>query len=376
MNDWSTEFPIEAGITYLNHAAVAPWPLRTARAVHQFADENLYRGSQGYPRWQAVEQELRERLRWLINAPSVDDIALLKSTSEGLSIVAHGLAWERGDNIVVPAEEFPSNRIVWDSLARYGVVVKYADLRAQENPEDALWAQVDAHTRLISVSAVQYASGLVMDVEELGRRCRGRGVLLCVDAIQAIGAQAFDVQAIGADFVVADGHKWMLGAEGLALFYSTPAARERLELLQFGWHMIEQLGDFERTDWQPAQSARRFECGSPNMIGIHALHASLSIFTEFGLDNISRKIINNSSYLIDKINKNPKFSLLTSAQPGRYAGIVTFRHRQIESTDLYRHLMAHGVMCAARGGGLRFSPHFYITHEALDHALELAAGPI
>ena len=123
MNNWQDEFPQAPNLCYLNHAAVAPWPQRTRDAVSQFAEENVIHGARYYPRWNLVDQRLREQLRALINAPSADDISLLKNTSEGLSVIAQGLTWHLGDRIVISNQEFPSNRIPWEALAPQGVDV-------------------------------------------------------------------------------------------------------------------------------------------------------------------------------------------------------------------------------------------------------------
>src|SRR5208283_1486291 len=114
-------FYLNSDIIYLNHAGVAPWPSRTVAAVKAFADENAYRGAIDYPRWLRTETELRGRLQALLHAPSMHDIALVKNTSKALSFVAYGLKWKRGENIVSTNQEFPSNRIVWQSLADKGV---------------------------------------------------------------------------------------------------------------------------------------------------------------------------------------------------------------------------------------------------------------
>jgi len=131
----SNEFNIQKDIIYLNHAGVAPWPLRTAETVRKFADENMTQGSLQYPEWLKVEDELRDQARQLINAPSSSDIALLKNTSEALSVVAYGLKWKKGDNIVSCDQEFPSNRIVWESLAEKGVEFREADITNAEDPD-------------------------------------------------------------------------------------------------------------------------------------------------------------------------------------------------------------------------------------------------
>jgi selenocysteine lyase/cysteine desulfurase len=370
----SHEFPVVRQSIYLNHAAVAPWPRRTAEAVRRFASECAEQGAMNYPQWLRNESWLREQLARLINAPSPADIALLKNTSGALSVVAHGFPWTLGDNVVISDEEFPSNRIVWQSLVLLGVEVREVRLRGAADPEQALLDAADAQTRLLSISSVQYASGLRLDLERLGEGCRQRGIAFCVDAIQSLGALRFDTQAFHADFVMADAHKWLLGPEGIALFYCSPEWRERLELHEFGWHMVEQPGDFDRRDWKPAASARRFECGSPNMLGIHAFSPSVSLLLEIGMEEIEKRVLDNARLLIEAIAERPELKLITNPAAGRYAGIVTFRHRNQSAEQLHRHLTAQGVVCIPRGGGVRYSPHFYTPSEQLSRAVELAAA--
>lgn len=369
--DFQEEFNLSPDVIYLNHAAVAPWPRRTAVAVANFAEENRIRGAHHYPQWLLVEQRLRERLQELIGARSVDEIALLKNTSEGLSVIAHGLDWRAGDNVIIPGQEFPSNRIVWESLVDAGVEVRAVDLAQEADPEAALLGRIDERTRLISVSAVQYDSGLRLGLKRLGRACEDAEVLFCVDAIQSLGALPLNVRSIRADFVVADGHKWLLGPEGLALFYCRRELFTRLRLRQFGWHMVEHQHDFERRDWTPANSARRFECGSPNMLGIYALEASLSLIEEIGSEVIAEKVLANTAYLIEKLSADPAVELLTPRSPERHAGIVSFKWRQGDVQQAFCRLRDAGVVCAVRGGALRLSPHFYTPRAQLDQALAL-----
>jgi cysteine desulfurase/selenocysteine lyase len=371
--DFSAEFPLRPDIIYLNHAAVAPWPRRASEAVKRFAEENATLGAHRYPQWLRVETALREQLRTLLNAPGTDDIALLKNTSEGLSVVAHGLEWQAGDNVVISNEEFPSNRIVWESLRGCGVVVREADLHAADSPEEALLAQVDARTRLLAISSVQYASGIRLDLQRLGDACHEHGILYCIDAIQSLGALPMDVQALHADFVAADGHKWLLGPEGVAVFYCRADVREQLQLHQYGWHMIEHAGDFDQRDWRAARSARRFECGSPNMLGIHALHASLSLLLEVGMETVTRGVLDNAVYLVDRLGSLEQVDLITPAAADRHAGIVTFRHSGAGAPLLWQYLTEHGVVCAQRGGGIRLSPHFYTERNKLNEVIKLVS---
>lgn len=374
MNDIDAEFPLRPDLIYLNHAAVAPWPKRCAEAVQRFTQENVTTGALNYPRWNTTEQQLKQRLATLLNAPSVDDIALLKNTSEALSVVAYGLDWQPGDNVVISDQEFPSNRIVWESLATRGVQIRRVNLHSAATAEDALIITMDARTRMLSVSSVQYASGLRLDLQLLGRHCRAHGALFCVDAIQSLGALRFDVQAIQADFVAADGHKWLLGPEGVAVFYCRAELRARLHLHQFGWHMVENSGDYSADAWTPAHSACRFECGSPNMLGIHALNASVSLLLDTGMHEVERRVLENAGFLLEHIATLPDYQLITDATPDRYAGIVTFRHRRAQQALLHDHLTENNVFCAPRGGGVRFSPHYYTPHAQLQRAVEILTG--
>ena len=363
------EFPLDDSIVYLNHAAVSPWPQRTCEAVKRFARENTRFGAARYPDWQKTERKLRAQLAWLINAPSADDISLLKNTSEGLSTVAYGLDWQEGDNVITFKQEFPSNRVVWESLHRLGVETRLVDIANSDCPEQSLIDSCDDRTRLISSSSVQYATGLRVDLETIGAHCRQNDILFCVDAIQSLGAIPFDVQRVQADFVMADGHKWMLGPEGIALFYCRKELRQQLRLNQFGWHMLANAGDFGRSDWVPADSGARFECGSPNMLGIHALSASLDLIAELGIDTVYAQLMEKTALLIKLIEGSPaRFALLSDKAAARRSGIVLFEILGVDAQAAYRQLMNAGIICACRAGGIRLSPHFYTPSIAIEKA--------
>jgi len=369
--EYLSEFPMNPDIHYLNHAAVSPWPVRTAEAVKQFAEENVISGATNYMDWLDVESRLRTQIKELLNAPSADEISLLKNTSEALSVVACGIDWYQGDNVVTIDQEFPSNRIVWEAQAQHGIEIRKVDVMKTDSPETVLTNACSENTRIMAISSVQYGTGLKLDLAKLGQFCRDNDIYFCVDAIQSIGAHDLDIQAIKADFVMADAHKWMCGPEGIALFYCRAEIREKLKLNQFGWHMVEEHGDYTRNSWSPANNARRFECGSPNMIGIHALSASLSLFADVGMSNIEKSVLKNTSYLIDKLNNIDGIELLTPASEQRRAGIVTFKIIGKDMTKIHANLMNNKVICANRLGGIRFSPHFYTGIENIDKSLEV-----
>lgn len=370
-------FQLDENIVHLNHAAVGPWPLVTRDAVIAFARENSTIGSQRYDQWMKTEQHLKQKMKQLINASSTEEIAILKNTSEGLSLIAQGLSFMAGDNIVIPAEEFPSNKIVWQALESKSVEIRLIPVEDNNNPEQLLIDAMDKNTRLLSCSSVQFARGLRLNLNQLGQACKQNGTLFCVDAIQSLGAITFDVQSCSADFVVADGHKWMCGPEGTALFYCRKEIQPQLQLRQFGWHMMKDAFDFSHKNSnrpiaeEIVEGAQRFESGSPNMMGIAALDASLGLLLDIGIAEIETRVLANTDYLLKQFNSRTDMKILSPTQTGRYAGITTFQKQGVDNVKLYEYLQEHNVICAYRGDGIRFSPHFHTTTDELDKAIEL-----
>jgi selenocysteine lyase/cysteine desulfurase len=374
--DLATEFPLDTNLVHLNHAGVGPWPRGTQEIVCQFAQENMLHGSSNYRQWERTESELRTLAAQLINAPAPQNIALLKNTSEALSLVAYGLNWEPGDEVIIPAGEFPSNRIVWESLTeRYGVTVTIVSHETGGSLEEDIINATSDKTRLISASSVSYASGYRMDLNKIGAHCRSNNILFCIDAIQSLGAIPFDVQSCHADFMAADGHKWMLAPEGVAIFYVNPDRINDIQLRQFGWHMVEHVGDYTRDDWEKATTARRFECGSPNNMGIHALKQSLELLLSYGIDHIYCDIMEHCRHIETQLLKIG-CRILSAQDKDKRSGIVTFSHPSINSEELYKHLMSNQILCAYRGGGVRFSPHFYTSRSCIDRAIALTRSYI
>ena len=370
MSTFHDEFAQAPDLRYLNHAAVGPWPKRTAAAVRRFAEENVLLGARDYPDWMRVEQRLRERLARLLNAPSTDDIALVKNTSEALSFVAFGLDWKAGDNVVISDEEFPSNRVVWEALKPQGVDVVQVSLKG-DDPEEALLSACGPRTRLLSVSSVQFATGTRLNIERLGHGLKQRGVLFCIDAIQHIGALPFDVQASQCDFAMADGHKWMCSPEGLGVFYCRAALRPHLKLHEFGWHMLEHSGDYGREEWQPAASAQRFECGSPNTLGAMALDASLSLLEEIGMEQVGNAVLERMKWLEEGLSAISGVQLHSSREAERRSGILTFSVDGLQANTVWQQLMQNQVVCLPRGPGIRFSPHFYTQSRVIEETLAI-----
>lgn len=365
------QFPSRDHGLYFNHAAIAPWPVCAAESVCQFARENAQQGPAHYAQWIALEQSLRECLAELIGAASKQDIALLKNTTEGICTVAWGLDWQAGDNVVLPQGEFSSNRLPWLAQRERGVEVREIDIRTAVSAESALIAAMDENTRLLAVSSVQWSDGFRLDLPALGTACHARGVLFFVDAIQQLGALRLDVSSCHISFLAADAHKWLLGPEGIAVFYSHEEARSQLRLQQQGWHMFDNPWGFGRQDWTPSAAARRFEAGSPNSLGQVAFKASLQLLLATGLEWIERRVQDNTALMLQHLQAMPGIRLLSHPEPMRRSGIVTFRPAETSAVLVQRALARHHVSCAVRDQAIRLSPHFYQGPEDIDEVFRI-----
>lgn len=369
-NLFAEQFPSREGMLYLNHAAISPWPRVTRDAVAAFARENLERGPMQGTQWLAREADLRRRAAGLLNAASGDDIALLQNTSAGICMVANGISWRSGDNIVTPRNEFITNQLPWDALEAQGVEVRRVAVRTTEDPETALLAAMDERTRVLTVSAVAWVDGFRLDLQRLGEACKDHSCLYFVDAIQQFGALPIDVTAAGIDVLAAGSHKWQMGPEGIALFYCSEPWRERLRLSQRGWRMLDQPYRLEYPDREPSATARRFEAGTPNTLGQAALHASLGLLQEIGQDRVEQRILENTDYLLRNLQTMPGIEIISDTRLKRRSGIVNFKPRDGDIATLRRELGKCSIYGAARGNGFRVSPHYYQGPAQLKALLE------
>lgn len=365
-------FPVIDRHTWLNHAAISPWPRPVTRAMRAFVDDNAEYGPLHYADWMKVEASLRQRGADFIGADP-DDLALIKNTSEGLSLIAAGLAWRPGDALICCAGDFPSNLLPWRQL-----VPDYVDVREvpfdPAEPESALEQALDGSVRLMAVSSVRYDSGVRLDLERLGKAVHANGALLVVDAIQHLGAVPLNVATTPVDFVVAGSHKWLLAPEGLALFWSRPSARRQLGALQTGWRMWTDMFNFGRADWSVPDPARRFEPGTLNMAGIHGLDAAVGLLHALGAEKRAERLLDRTGWLIEGLSEMPGVEILTPEDRDRRAGIVCFVPGREDPDSVLKQLAGRSIFAARRGRSVRLSPNFYTPEDQLARALEVIAA--
>jgi len=366
------EFPITRNYNFQNHAAVAPLSRRAADAARAYLDHSLEHSYVGGDFFKRVDQ-VRAQAARLIGAKA-DEVTFSKNTSDGISMVANGLSWSTGDNVVITNAEFPANVYAWQALRSRGVEVRMVLEENGRIPLERIVESIDTRTRVVAISSVQFASGFRTDLATLGEHCAAKGVFLCVDAIQSLGAFPIDVEAMKIDFLAADGHKWLCAPEGVGIFYVSKQVQGHLRPTSVGWLSMKNPFAFGKYRFEFADSAKRYDNGSYNLAGIFALGGALSLVEEVGAEHISKRILALTDRLVEGV-RGKGYRTVSSRSPSEASGIVAFRSDGDDLEGIQRHLQEeHHIVIAVRCGRLRASPHFYNTEAEIDQLIDALPG--
>ena len=372
LGHWLPEFPIRESCLYLNHAAVCPLPFPVAEAMRRQVTDQQLTGYANSKEWHNSELACRHLGGQMLGCDS-SAISIIRSTSEGLSLIAEGLDWNTGDEVLVGEEEFAANVAPWLNLRKRGVrVVRFQQPDGRIDLASVEAAMTD-RTRLLSVSWVAFHSGWIAPLDTLATLCRERGVVMVVDAIQGLGVMTLNMRALGIDAVVADGHKWLLGPEGAGLMATSPSLRQQLRPAISGWRNIQrEPGSFFLHDLEFLESGRRFEPGATTTVGIAGLGAALDLLNNVGHEQIQARV-EMLARLLTRVLLAHGWDVFSPGSGQAIAGIVAARPASVAPREAAERLAQRKVVCSVRQGSVRLSPHFYTTKgelEAFDTILE------
>lgn len=367
-----SQFPVTKNLVYFNHAAVGPLSVPACEAMERHARDQRDFGALHWREWYAEHARLRESAARLIGSDPAE-VAILKNTSEGLAFVAEGIRWQAGDNVVTTDLEFPPNWTPWKRLESRGVECRVVQSRDGAYAPEDVERLIDSRTLLVTVSSVAFHNGFTADLEAIGEICSRRGVFFCVDAIQSLGVLPMDVRKAKIDFLAADGHKWLCGPEGAAIFYVAAEKRDALQVLEMGWKNIAREGSFLGVPLELFPDSRRWEAGSLNTNGIYGLRASIDFLLGIGLETITSRALSVATRLAEGLQSLgwrlglplPLASPIVGATPPNVERSIVWYHRRLEEA---------GIVTAPREGMVRFSPHFYNEPEEVDRVLSVLRG--
>ena len=373
------EFPVVENGIFLGHAGVTILPRRAADAMKAHAEASCHR-----------HQEFGEVLRDVARTRSLcakligahaDEIALLGPTSLGLSLFANGLDWQADDEVLYYGGDYPANVYPWTALASRGVVARelYPEQPGAITPE-LVEAALTPRTKLVALASCHYLSGRRIDVEAIGRMLRSKGVLFSLDAIQTLGAAPLDVEFV--DFLSADAHKWMLGPMAMGIVYVARRNFEKCRPTLLGAWNVKSPDFIAQKEIVFEETARRYEPGVLNIVGMYGMKASLEMLLQIGLENVQAGILENRDYLEKMLSAEGFEFLSPRAEDQMRSGILTTRHPSRESGAIFSRLEAAGITASLRKdhegrNWIRFSPHFYNTINEMERVAEIMThGPM
>ena len=360
--DWKAiraQFPALANWTYLNSATFGQLPKTAIEAVCRHWAHRDELACSDFLDWYDDADRLRASLAKLIHA-SADDIAFISNASSALGIVAGGIEWRRGDNVVTLSEEFPNYLYLPALVERHGVEFR-------EVPWDRFYDSIDGRTRMVAISEVNYSNGFRPPLAEISRFLRERGVLLFVDGTQSVGALQFDVRESRPDAMAVHGYKWMCSPTGVGFMYVVPSLREKLPPSAVGWRSHRTWREVDNLHHGTpvlTESAEKYEGGGLPFPLLYAMEASVDLILGIGPEVVERRVLDLAA------SARRRLQGLGADAPENGSHIMAAKFEGEDPSKLARELKSQRVLVAARHGYLRVSPHFYNTEEDLDRLEE------
>ncbi|MGM9946880.1 aminotransferase class V-fold PLP-dependent enzyme [Floccifex sp.] len=356
---------------FLNVSSVVMPPLRVQNAYRNFMDDYVsnYGDDVVSKSWGIVNQT-RKVVSQLIHCDS-SEIGFVKNTCEGVSILAFGFPFEKGDNVIVIDQEHQANLFPWIHVHQQ----KGIDLHVVKSHDGNIFIediinQMDDHTRIVAISAIQFSTGFYMDLKELGNICHQKNILFMVDGIQALGRMHIDVQEMHIDYMASGTNKGLLGTLGAGFVYCSKKWIEKITPLYASYQSVINhvsppaiTTNFDFIEWHT--DARRFESGNLSYNCILALQKGIELILELGIENIESKIISLEKYLRNKI-KNVSLKVVEFKNEKNYGGIVCVYYPINYENSVKEVLKKYKIHCTMRGGYIRLGINFYNTFEQME----------
>jgi selenocysteine lyase/cysteine desulfurase len=359
---------------WLNAAAEGPLPIVAFEALQQAAQWKAKPYELTLSRFIRVPLDLKETLGNLLGV-SRHDVILGNSASYGLHLLANGIPWKKGDEILLMQNDFPTNILPWLGLAKKGVKVHQIKPRNRVISASELAGRVTGRTKLFCISHVHTFSGSALDLKALGAICKKNKILFVVNVSQSAGTMALHVNQWNADAVVCAGYKWLCGPVGTGFCWIRPQLRDQLDLNLANWTAImsqEELKSEGPIKFKELKSAQKFDifC-TANFFNFMPLKASVDYLLKIGIDQIRQ----HHDQLIDQFIEelNPQKYFFISPQNGSFrSSLVVFSCQdQSRNLSLFEHLQNQGIFLSFWKGNIRISPHIYNTSAEILRLIEV-----
>jgi cysteine desulfurase / selenocysteine lyase len=380
MTDWRLHWHAFDDAVYLDTAAEGRLPRVAVEAAQQAVDAKTFPHRVPREPFFAMTDRLRASIASLIGGRA-EDVALTTGASAGPAILAFGLPWRGGDEVITAAGEFPLQFTTWAPMAeREGVTLRVVSPSGRFLSADDLVAALSPRTRLVSVSLVRFQDGSLLDAPALAAACHAQGTLLCLDVSQCCGALPLDVARLGADFLTCAGYKWLLSPYGTGFFWARHDHLETLRSGPFAWTATEGAGDFSTLDFanpKPTATASRWdapESAGPFNLNLATAAAAVAFVASVGPATVKA----HNDRLIDRLFEHLPGGGVEAASPtdaARRGPFGSIRAETLERTrSLFDAIHRQGVVVSLREGNIRVSPYLFNTEADIDRLVEIVGA--
>jgi len=368
------DFPGLREYIYLNSAAVGLLPQQTIAAIKEYLESERIYGNILWSEWEQRLDELRVLISRLIHSKSHEEIAFTQNTSAGLNIVANGIKWKKGENIVINDMEFPANIYPWQNQAKkHGLDIRIAKSNNGKVPVEEYEKLIDDNTRVVAVSWVEFQNGFTHNLSEIAELSHEHGAYFVVDGIQGLGMLTLDVQKENVDFFACGGSKWLISPIGTGFLYIKREYLEELDVTFAGWRSHKDPDSFSYAWFEPAKNAKRFDGGSPNVIGAVGMNASINYLLNHNPQRVQEYDLYLAYYLVERLNELENIKILSplNENGNPKSSIISFATTAKNIEKIHTNLKDHKIITSLRLGAIRVSIHLYNSRDDIDVLTEM-----
>ena len=368
MNNFEKEFASFDGRIWLNAASEGPLPLVSARALADAIEWKSKPYQLSIPKFVSTQKGLKESIGRLIGVPH-RDVILANSASYGLHILANGIQWKRGDEIILMHNDFPADILPWLALEEKGVVIRQVKARKQVMQPSELLENITDQTRLFCISHVHTFTGIVLDIKRFSEICKEKEVIFVLNITQSVGTMPIDLSQFSIDAVVSAGYKWLCGPYGTGFCWIKPELRDQLSLNRAYWPAILSEEDLKSEDVLTARdikTARKYDIfGTANFFNFVPFKAAIDFFLEVGLEHVRAYHDSLIELFLSQLNSD-QYDLISPREGSQRSSLVFFSHRDRNRNEqIFKDLTRQGIHTAFWKGNLRVAPHIYNTEEQM-----------
>ncbi|KPA11833.1 aminotransferase, class V [Candidatus Magnetomorum sp. HK-1] len=372
LNEYRKYFPVTNNLTFLNHASISPISSLVYDTINNFFKERLNYSCFDYTKWTDRVITIRAEVGEFIGAKA-NEISFLSNTSHGLNIIANGINWKKGDNIVVVYPDFPSNIYVWQNISiimNGDVEIRFVK-REQSGYIDLnmIKSCICKNTKLLSITSVDYMSGFNANLKDIGEFCKKQKILLCVDAGQSIGVIPIDVHELNIDFLVFCTYKWLSGPLGFGVLYVNDCIIDDIKPVFVGWKSVINEELFE-LNFKLQQDSCKFEYGVLSFSNVFGIKSALDLVKEIGIQRIQNKIFHLNEILRDELSNRDQ-KIISSFNHVERSGIIVVKPNFNDLDDFKSYFHNNKISITVRHGLIRISPSYYNNIEDIKRFLNV-----